>query len=276
MRPVDVNKFKYKDKLASKRRHNFQIKTALISISVLVIFASIGYALFYTPWLKVTAVTYGGLTDGHQNDVGQIVDSALNSKVLGIPVGRNILFVRADSLEASLASKLSFIGNISIQKKYFHTLKITATERQAEGVWCFGSTALTTSPDCKYYDHDGVTFGQAVQSSGTLLLNVDDLRIQSASMSPATIDARFLKAIQTIVPVLTSQDVKVKNITIPADTYTEFNVLTGDTYVIKFSLDSDINGQLDVFRIFRTQKMTDGVLHPQYIDLRFDGRVYFK
>lgn len=268
MRPVDVKKFKYKDNLASKRRQRHHAKTVLVSLMALLIIGGIGYALFYTPWLRVTEVTFEGLTDGHQSEVEKIVNDVLNYKILGIPIGRDIFFVRSGSLTADLVSQFSFLNNVSVQKKYFHTLKITATERRAEGVWCFGS-------DCRYFDHNGVTFGQAIQSSGVLLLNVDDMRAQSASVSLATVGQRFLKAIQTVVPILTSQGVKVKNITIPIGTYTEFDMLVSN-YLIKFSLDSNLQNQLDIFHIFRTQKMATGALRPQYIDLRFDGRVYYK
>ena len=282
MRPVDVKKLKYKDKLASKRRRSFGIKAVLIGVVIIALLAGIGYAFFYAPWFKVTAITFEGLTDRHQNDVQKVVDDALSRKILGIPIGRDIFFLRSGSLVADLTSQFSFLESVSIQKKYFHTLKISATERQAEGVWCFSSIA--TVPDCRYFDHGGVTFGQAIQSSGVLLLNVNDLRVVSASTSLATVDSRFLEAIQTVVPELISQDVKVKNITIPAGTYTEFDVLVstssdasvGGAYALKFSLDSDIKNQLDIFRIFRTQKMADGALRPQYVDLRFDGRVYYK
>ena len=270
--------------MASRRRRSFHVKTVLIGVAITLGIVGISYALFYAPWLKITIVTFEGFTDGHQNDVGRVVDNALSQKILGIPVGRDIFFVRSGSLAADLTSQFSFIESVSVQKKYFHTLKIVATERQAEGVWCFTSVSSIASPDCRFFDHNGLTFGQAIQSSGVLLLNVNDMRIVSASTSLATVDSRFLEAIQTVVPILTSQDVKVKNIIIPADTYTEFDVLVGDPdiavgtggYLVKFSLDSDIKNQLDVFRIFRTQKMANGTLHPQYVDLRFDGRVYYK
>ena len=282
MRPVDVKKFKYRDNLASKRRQSFRIRGGLIAFTLIIALGGIGYALFYAPWLKVTTITYEGLISGHQDDVGKIVDKTLNSKVLGIPVGRDIFFVRSGSLVADLVSQFSFLNDVSVQKKYFHTLKISATERQAEGVWCF--TTITAIPDCRYFDHSGVTFGQAVQSSGVLLLNVDDMRAQPASVSLITVDQRFLKAIQAVVPVLTSQDVRVKNIVIPVGTYTEFNILVSDpalpagasAYLVKFSIDSNLKNQLDVFRIFRVQKLSTGILRPQYVDLRFDGRVYFK
>lgn len=262
--------------MASKRRQSFRLKSVLIGLVLIAGIAGIGYALFYAPWLKITTLTFEGLTEGHQGDVEKVIDDSLSRKTLGIPVGRDILFIQSSSLAADLTSQFSFLDNISVQKNYFHTLKIIATERQPEGVWCFASSLPTATPDCRYFDDNGVTFGQAIQSSGVLLLNVDDLRIQSASTSLATVDSRFLKAIQTVVPTLTGQDVKVKNITIPFGTYTEFDVLVDDGYLIKFSLDSDIQNQLEIFRIFRTQKMANGTTHPQYIDLRFDGRVYFK
>ena len=274
MRPVDVKKFKYNDKLASKRRQRLHVKTFFIGLVIIAVAGGIGYALFYAPWLKVTDISYEGLTDGHQADVEKVIDKALGYKILGIPVGRDILFVRAGSLVADLTSQFSFIEDVSIQKDYFHTIKVTATERQAAGVWCFDSSAPI--PDCRYFDSGGITFGHAIQSSGVLLLNIDDMRVQSASVSLATVDSRFLKAIQIVVPVFTSQNVKVKNITIPVGTYTELDILVGENYIIKLSLDSDIQSQLDIFRIFRDQKITNGGLRPQYVDLRFDGRVYFK
>jgi cell division septal protein FtsQ len=272
VRPFDVKAIKYRDNLASKRRRSFHIKSGLIALVVVTVLVFLGYALFYAPWLKVNNLTFKGLDSQHQDEVQGVVDDALNYKFLGLPTGRDILFVHAGALSAELASQFSFLGDVSIQKNYPHTLQINATERSAEGVWCFQA-------DCRYFDHNGITFGQAIQSSGVLLLNVDDLRTISASASLTSVDFQFLKAIQTVVPTLTSQGVKVKNITIPTGSYVEFDVLVSDltgSYPVKFSLDSNIQKQLDVYRIFRTQKMADGRLHPQYIDLRFDGRVYFK
>jgi len=290
VRPIDVKTFKYKNNLALKQRRTFNFRAIVISALVIGLFIGGGYVFFFTPWLKVNNIILEGLIGQHQDDIRQAIEHNLNGKVLGVPVGRDILFVRSGSLEADLMSQFSFLEDVSIQKKYFNTLKIMATERQAEGVWCFNLLdsvqikSFVASPDCRYFDYGGVTFGQAIQSSGVLLLNVDDLRIQSASVSLSAVDPSFLKAIQTVVPALIDWDVKVKKITIPAETYTEFDIQVSDSalssgandYILKFNLDSDLVNQLDVFRIFRNQKMIESTLRPQYIDLRFDGRVYFK
>lgn len=265
MRPVDGSKFKYRDKLASKRRQRVQVWTGLIVIAIVATVAAIGYGLFYTSWLRIQTVVIEGLSDEHKSEVQQIVDRALEHKFLGIPVGRNLLFFSTDRLVTNL-SESAFLKQVNIYKKFFHTLHIIGLEREAEGIWCFQS-------DCRYFDHSGTTWGQTGQSSGFLLLNINDLRTASAS---ATIDQQFLKATQLVVSTLVDQGIKTKQVIISAGSFTEFNVIVSENYPIKFSLDSDILGQLKTYQIFRDQKIKSTNFQPQYIDLRFDGRVYYK
>jgi hypothetical protein len=272
MRPVNIKTINYRGNLASKRRQTFRLKGVLIALGVLVGVGGIGYAFFYASWFQVKNVNLLGVNEFHQPEVQRAVEQALGRTFMGIPTGRDILFVHADALQASLAGQFPFLNGVTVHKKYFHTLQVVGTERQAEGVWCFNPPAGGT---CRYFDHGGVIWGDAIQSSGFLLLNVNDLRAMPSSASLA-IDSRFLQAIQTVVPTLSSQGVKVKGIMIPEGSFTEFDVSVSDGYPVKFSLDSDLSSQLDAYRIFRGQKAGDATFHPQYIDMRFDGRVYFK
>ena len=276
MRPVNIKTINQRATLASKRRKEFPFKNTAVIVAVVVLTGALVYALFYTSWFRVKNVDLLGVNEFHQPDVQRAVYQALSRTFLGIPTGRNIFFVHAAALQASLASQFSFLNGVKVQKKYFHTLEVVGSERQAEGVWCLQTT-------CKYFDSSEVAWGEAVESSGFLLLNIDDLRTTASSIS-FSIDPRFLAAIQSVVPALSDQGVKVTNVTIPEGSFTEFDValidpaLTGNfnTYPVKFSLDSDLPGQLDIYRIFRKQKAGDPTFHPLYLDLRFDGRVYFK
>lgn len=280
MRPVNIKTINQRAALASKRRKNFSWKRSAILVGIVLAVTGIVYGLFYTSWFQVRNVNLIGVNEFHQPDVERAVDHVLHQTFLGIPTGRNILFVHAGALQASLASQFSFLNGVTIQKKYFHTIQVMGTERQAEGVWCFNPPAGGT---CHYFDHGGVMWGDAIQSSGFLLLNVNDMRPTTSSSSLA-IDSRFLQAIQMVIPKLAEQGVKIKDVTIPQVSFTEFDVTVLDTgassgigeYPVKFSLDSDLSTQLDAYRIFRGQKAGDATFHPQYIDMRFDGRVYFK
>lgn len=213
---------------------------------------------------------YSGLSPEHQAQIQPIVAATLAKKFLGMPSGDDTLLISSGKLEAQI-SQLAFLKDVTVSKNYPHTLKISGTEREAEGVWCFDPP----TGDCKYFDQSGVTWGQAIQSSGTLVLDVDDYRIASGSLNESSVDPQFLSAIKTVVSGLEQQGVKFKRVEIPQSGFTEFDVVTND-YPIKFSLDSDLVNQLKVYQIFADQKLASGSFQPQYLDLRYDGRVYYK
>ncbi len=271
MRPVDIKTINYRGSRASRRR-GVGKKTWLILAGAFLFLGGLGYALFYARWLQVDSLAFQGVSDQHQAEVRPAIDEVLNRKVLGLPVGKSIVFLKSGALKASLAEQFPFLKEISVKKDYFHTLEIRGTEREAEGVWCFG--ADTAVPSCQYFDHGGVLWGQAIQSSGVLFLNIDDERVVSFPVS--AVDQSFLKGIQTVVAGLKERGIKFKRIVIPSGSFTEFDVIVSDGYPAKFSLDSDLPGQLKVYEIFKKQKLDSNQVRPQYIDLRFDGRVYYK
>ncbi len=238
----------------------------------MVLIGGLGYALFFAPWFQINSIAFQGVSSQHQTEVRATIDQTLEHKTLGLPLGRNIVWLKSGALKADLAAQFPFLKEVSVEKDYFHTLQVVGTEREAEGVWCFD--ANTSTPHCQYFDQSGVLWGQAIQSSGALFLNIDDLRVASGSAS--VVDQGFLKGIQTVVEGLKAQDVKFKKIMIPADSFTEFDVVVSEGYPLQFSLDSDLPGQLKVYQIFKGQKLASGEIRPQYLDLRFDGRVYYK
>jgi hypothetical protein len=271
MRPVDIKTINYRANRASKRRQPRNWKFIGISFGVPALIIGLGLLVFATPWFRITSISYQGLSEQHRAQIQALVDQALGQHTLKLPTGKNIFFLSSAKLQANIA-QLDFLNHVSVSKDYTHTLTIAGTERTPEGVWCF--QANSADQDCKYFDHGGVVWGNAIQSSGFLLLNVNDERV--ASGSPATVDPQFLKGIQTVTPVLNDLGTKTKEIIIPAGSFTEFDINTAEGYPLRFSLDSDLNGQVNVFRIFRQQKLASGEFHPQYLDLRFDGRVYYK
>jgi len=159
------------------------------------------------------------------------------------------------------------LDNVSINKNFLHTLIVTGVERQAAGVWCFNPPA----GPCRYFDWNGNIWGDAIRSSGFLVLNVDDMRSSVAT----ALDPQFLPVIQTAVKYFNDHQYPIENVTIPVGSFTEFDMTTNG-YMIKFSTDSNIAGQLDVFKTFKEQKIDTGQVQPQYLDLRYDGRVYYK
>lgn len=278
MRPVNIQKIKYADNVVSKRRQRLKLKIWSICLVLILTLGGVVYGLFYTEWLRVNSIVLEGLSEQHKVQVRDLINNKLSRSFLGIPVGQNLLFTSASSLQAELSEQFSFLKNVSVGKDYPHSFSVIGVERQAEGVWCFNVGDIEdTKLSCKYFDHDGIAWGGAMSSSGFLLLGVDDMRVSPDSeMDSLEVDIGFLKAIQLVVPTLSEQGIKIKKVTIPKESFTEFDLNVNEGYVLKFSLDSNIQDQLEVYRIFREQKLKDIEPKPSYLDFRFDGRVYFK
>ncbi len=272
MKAVDIKAIRYKDNLASQRRRRLITIAVLVLVGICAASAATIYALFYSPWFVIRDVSVTGLEQEHAAAVQTVIDHTLDKKIFGVPVGRNILFFKSGTLSTALTGQFSFLQAIAIEKKSLHAVVVSGTERTPEGVWCFEPAGA--APSCRYYDRDGVVWGNAVRSSGFLLLDVDDMRDRTDDQG--VIDKLFLTAIEAVTAGLADAGIKVSRIVIPYGSFTEFDVTIAAGYPLRFSLDSDIPGQLTIFKIFKAKKIDTNEVSPQYLDLRFDGRVYFK
>ncbi|HWA64715.1 MAG TPA: hypothetical protein VG866_02615 [Candidatus Paceibacterota bacterium] len=265
MKAVDIKKVNQRVRYADTRKRRFWVRIAAgfgIGLAALV---ALGYALFFTGWFDIRDISIADASPEHTAQIQTAIVGQLGQKIFHIPVGRNILFFRKSKLSQDLKNAFAFIDSISISKDLFHGLIVRATDRTARGVWC--------SPDmCRYFDAEGNLWGQAVRSSGFLVLTVDDQRAGGEDRA----DPAFLPSILFVQQEFAALNIPIKSVLIPADSFTDFHVLTADGYPLYFTTDADIEKQIHTFAIFRDQKIVPGIVHPQYLDLRFEGRVYYK
>jgi cell division septal protein FtsQ len=263
LKVIDVKKLKYQDGLAKKRQRRFLARVGLLAAGAIAILVGLGYVIFFSGWFDIRDLQIDGLAKVRETEVRDAINEKINNHIFGLPTGRNEIFLSTTHLEKYLSAKFTFIDSINADKKFFHGLIVKASERQSEGIWCF-------TDQCWYYDHSAVLISTAPRSSGFLTLTVNDER-----QGQESIDQKFLTAIRTILDGLEKQQIKVKEITIPEGTFTDLIVDTSNGYPVRFSTDTDLLAQLHALEIFRTQ-YTDPNPPYQYLDLRFDGRVYFK
>ena len=277
MRPVNVKRLNYRDEVARRHRRAFVFKILAFVFRIIAIVARLIYLLFFSRLFDVREVSFNGL-DTVNSDVFQVkIDETLNQKIFGYLTRRNdIFFVNTGSFEKQFALAYPVFKSVNVQRKLFHGLILNFLERKPAGIWCFTSTDSTGSPQaslapvsrCQYFDNDKVLWGQPSKSSGFIFLTIEDQR----DITDRKIDDDFFGP---IMEVAKNMEGEIKSIIIPADSFNEFWVYTADYYII-FTVDFDIQNQLDVLKIFMNEKGKDSNFHPQYIDLRIDGRVYTK
>ncbi|MBI4158265.1 MAG: hypothetical protein HY505_01415 [Candidatus Yanofskybacteria bacterium] len=265
MQVYDAKNIKYKDGLAEKRRRVWVLKTLFFVGLVIAIVGFVLYLLFFSGFLEIKELSVSGLDKVNSNKFHDELNKRLNSKWLGfIEYQRNVLFFSSEDFKAEIFAVFPEIKEISVSKEPPHALNFNVIERATAGIWCFVD-------DCKYFDKEGVLWGEAAKSSGFLILSVDDLRQDSGN-----IDQALLEIIILISGKLAEINIFVSKFMIPSDFIGDFSTFTSSGYELLFSTDSDISKQLEVLEIFLAEKKDNFDFKLQYIDLRINGRVYYK
>ena len=266
MRPVNIKKINHRDEVVRRHRRFFVLKIVAIVLLTIVVVAGLIYLLFFSRMFDVREVSFNGL-DMVSSDVFQMkIDENLNQKILKfLPRRNNIFFVNTGNFEKEFALAYPIFKSVDIQRKLLHGLVLNFLERKPTGVWCFKDS-------CSYFDNDKVLWGQPAKSSGFIFLTIEDDR----QTDKKQIDDDFFKPIMEVAKSMSGE---IKNIIISADSFNEFRVYAADYYII-FTTDFDVQNQLDTLKIFLNDKNKNSPpiegFHPQYIDLRIDGRVYYK
>jgi len=263
---------RYGDNLARKQRRHFFLKLGLALLLVFGVAILVIYGMFFAEFLQVTDVEIVGLKNLKSEEILPIVDSLLSQTVfdpISIKPQKNILFFDEGILIGEILGRHPIVQNVEIKKNYPHKVMIMITERTAMGSWCF-----IANQECKYFDEEGVFWGKAGQSSGSLFLLINDLRANTDSGKLKKADSLFLGSIKAILSGLDGLAIKVTRVEIPAESIDDIYVYTIKGYHMLFSANSDIKEQIETLKIFLSNQ--DDNFKPEYIDVRIKGRVYYK
>ena len=273
MRVYDGRNIKYQDKLAEKRRRVWILKILFFVGLVIAAVGFILYLLFFSGFLEIKELSVNGLDKVNSDRFHSEFNKRLNLKWLGLlEHQKNILTFDSDTFKAEMLAAFPEIKEISVSKEPPHALNINVVERTTVGIWCFvsGSSAeLTTS--CKYFDKEGIIWGEAAKSSGFLILIVEDMRPDISEINGELLDNAMLISKQ-----LKEDGIFINRFVIQDKFIGDFSAFTSGGYELLFSMDFEVSKQLEVLEIFLADKKDDSSFDPQYIDLRINGRIYYK
>ncbi len=276
MRPANIKTIRDRGNWGRRAGRPFLFKLILLCASAVSLSALIIYVLFFSDVLAIRTIVINqkdssetDITD--KNQILSKINLVLESKKYGyLKTQKNILFFNSSEVEKELLAGLLFINQIKISKKLPHDLNIDFSLKNIEGIWCF------SNDKCHYFDANGTYWGEAVKSSGFLLLTVNDLRNNDNIADKGIVDIKFIESIKDVSDYFKTLNLKIKNVTIPKDTLGEFQVSTDKDYDVIFDNGTDISGQLEIFKILLNERGKDPNFKPQYIDLKIDGRIYLK
>ena len=218
----------YVDNLARERRRRFFIRL-LASVFCGVMLGGVSaYGLFYSGWMDINSISINGLKSITEDQISPTIRTMIEKNVvpiLNIRFQRNVFFFNPKPVKEAILARFPVIKAIEISKDLPHKITLNITERTVLGTWCLNNS-------CHYFDEEGVLWGKALKSSGSLLLNVEDFR---QSEGRTKIDGQFLVGIKELTNELKNINLKINKIEIPKDSVGEFKVYNGLEREVLFS-----------------------------------------
>jgi hypothetical protein len=178
-------------------------------------------------------------------------------------------------LKASLVSAVVVIGvgvgGFMVWHSQEQSRPSTADEvRMPRGIWCTGEV-------CEFWDTSGARWGRTVPSVGSLLLLVQDERMRDVQAEARTDgDARIFSGILSAIEGIASLSLQAKFVTIPDAEPGGIRITLMSGYDLLIDAHGDVADQLSTLGVFLADRAKDPGFHPQYIDMRTPGRIYYK
>lgn len=242
-----------------RRESNFEISPKLIKLVVLLILVGLLiWFLFYSSVFKIKTVDVNGTLNP---EVKTEIDNFY---------GRNILSFRVGKIQNDLAKKQTSIKTLEINRGLPDTLKVQVNVRIPAIGW--------KTQDKNYYiDDEGVVFelaqGQTIDQNGEKIIVIEDTKNFAINPGEQLVTPAFVNFVKTMIKnVKDNQNIQVTVARIIETTF-QIEADTDQGFKIILSTDGNLDNQLKALTAVIKDKRQD--IH-EYVDLRIEGRVYYK
>ncbi len=266
-----MSKDRYMTEIGIRRR---RLRAAYVAVLVagplFIIAAAVFAVLLYLPVFRVQEVEL--------KDIGYLSEDRVLTLVRGrVPqrslfkhmLGRRNILVWPDRLSADDLKLLPEAHEVIIEKD-LRARKITVRVRLRErrGIICFRKEEPA---NCVWFDEDGVVFGHAPRTEGSLILVLNDYARTGAA--GAVLEERLLQNLFLVFETLKSLPVNPKEIRLEDLALEEVRVPTHDGPALLMSLRFPPSNVPDAFAALSGK--TD-ISALEYMDFRVENRVYYK
>lgn len=256
--------------LAERRRRSRRRSLFWLCIFFCIFLCAIVYGLWQKP-VRISHITMYGA----DQSFAQVAMLALQGRYLGVIPRDSTFFFPKDRIRADISSTHSDIAAISIFRNGFDGLSIKVDYRVPVARWCGDSSAFvasSTSATCYVFDANGVVYATSSESTTINPFSVyADLpasngplgaTLSRASSFPTAFDfARQLGTFGSPVSSIVFRDDEV-----------DAHLASGTR--VTYVLGNEQNALNALASARANLNLADGSL--EYVDLRFDGKVYVK
>ncbi len=209
-------------------------------------------------------------------------DETLNQYYLWLFPKRNVLFYPDNVIASSVSSNWSRIDEVTVNANSLSSLTITVKEKTAKYVWCgFERKDFLedTSTTCYLLDDSGKIFDTTGQISGGMYLKMFGLIDTADVVGKTYMDNTEREKILSLVDLLEDQSLHVVRLYVRDNSFGlsqknfEYELMLGNG--IRLILNSATDPEKAILAL-KTLAGKNSLLGADYIDFRFENKVYYK
>ncbi len=252
-----------------ERKRNFRkrLKRILLAIFLIGLLTAAAYGVFFSDFFNVRATEVTGNESVTSEEVTRVAEeSAVRAKSIYRLLGsRNILFWSTMEISEpmeGIPQVASFKVVRDLSKK---SVSIEVVEREKFVVWCEG--------ECLWIDEKGVIFSEAPETEGVLIKIVRVNRERQLQMGERPLPEKETQIFGEVVKFLDELGLPVSSMEIEDLRFKEISARISSGPLIYFSLAVSPSFGKPVIQSLKESGTWEKI---EYLDLRVDGRAYYK
>lgn len=266
-----TKKGKYKKTFRTKKRKSifriFKNRFFWIVVLILLVLGAVFYFFLFSSFFQINEIKISGNEKVPTEEIKTIVSEQANRKIFFLD-SWNILLIDFKKTSQKLLEKFPQIDGVNLKRKFPDTVETNIKERIPIGIWC-------QADRCFYFCKKGVIFEEG--KAETELIIKPEIEEAEIFLGKEVLGENKIEEILKIQRNLEKQmDVRIKEFVISLDGK-KLIVKTEDAWEIYFGLGENVSDQLFNLDLVLKEKIPpESKGNLEYIDLRFENRVYFK
>jgi len=274
--------------LKEGRKRKTRIRLLIAAVSILVIICSIVF-ISRTRQLQIQTIVVRGNYIVATEEVKTAVQSILDQKYLWLIPKTNVLLYPEKYLTKTISAKFQRFNTVEFHRENWSTLVVDVTERKNVYLWCdaLPSVAGGINQNCYYVDDHGYIFSRSPSFSGNVYFVFYGTYLWGENESPVgkkLFDDTYFRDVIRFKEGIASKELVPSGFITYSTGVSAFLLSPrfDDTkQKIVFTKSQELATLFDNLSLALTsvdlrKQLADSFSTLQYIDLRYDKKVYYK
>lgn len=286
-----------------EKRKTRSLKRKIFGGMFFCLLVAAGYFWVFSPVLWIKKIEIKGTEIVAVREIKEVIEKNLAEKKWLVVPQKNIFLASAGKIEKDILAEFPEIKKASVNKKLPDILITEIKEREEIGIWCEQKKIIQKLEDkeeeildsrvmaendtkyreeketiiekCFYIDSEGVIFRQAPSMSGSLVLKIFDQKKQNSQIGERPVAPEIIGFVRQVKSGL-DKLLELKILDFEVVSAGDIRARISQGWRIEFSPFYPAETQIETLKAVLENKIKENRASLEYIDLRTEGRVYYR